>query len=253
MILRTDAFVLRSMKYGETSRIVTLFTREKGKIAVIAKGARLTKSRFGATLEPMAHIQAVFYYKPTRTLHTLSETAHLSRFPQVRADLDHLALGFRMIELVYALLPEEEPSAPTFNLLLTILSALDRAESNAANLLPYFQLQLARILGFAPAIDRVAVEAIPEEGGVLALNTGAVGPADLAQPTTLRRASRTALRAFATCARASLSAVLHTRIPPDALRELDRLVTDFMQYHVQEAYPVRSSRVLDQILPSSAT
>lgn len=249
MILRTDAFVLRSMKYGETSRIVTLFTREKGKIAVIAKGARLTKSRFGATLEPMAHIQAVFYYKPTRTLHTLSETSHLSRFPQVRADLDRLALGFRMIELVYALLPEEEPSAPTFNLLLTILSALDRAEANAANLLPYFQLQLARILGFAPAIDRAAVEAIPDDGGVLALNSGAVGPSDLAQPT-LRRGSRTALRAFATCARASLSAVLHTRIPPDALRELDRLVTDFMQYHVEDAYPVRSSRVLDQILPS---
>ena len=66
------------MAFRESSQIVTLFTREKGKITALARGSRKPKSQFGATLQPMAHIQAIFYYKTTRDLQTLSETAHLT-------------------------------------------------------------------------------------------------------------------------------------------------------------------------------
>ena len=67
-IVHSDAIVLRSIDYGETSRIVTLFTRERGKIGVMAKGARANRSRFGSTLEPLSHINVVLYYKPGRDL-----------------------------------------------------------------------------------------------------------------------------------------------------------------------------------------
>lgn len=68
MIIRTDAVVLRGMDYGETSRILTLFTRRHGIIGAIAKGVRRPGSRFGSTLQPLSVIQAVYYYKAERDL-----------------------------------------------------------------------------------------------------------------------------------------------------------------------------------------
>ena len=58
-VVHTEAIVLRTIDYSETSRIVTLFTRELGKTGIMAKGARAAKSRFGSTLQPMNRIAAV--------------------------------------------------------------------------------------------------------------------------------------------------------------------------------------------------
>ena len=93
MIIRTEAIVLRKMEYRETSQIVTLFTREKGKMAVLAKGARLLKSRFGSSLQPMSYTQVVFYHKPTRGLQTLSESAHVQPFHRISRDLEKSPSG----------------------------------------------------------------------------------------------------------------------------------------------------------------
>jgi DNA repair protein RecO (recombination protein O) len=250
MIIRTDALVLRSMKYGETSRIVTLFTREKGKIAVMAKGARLTKSRFGSTLQPLSYTQVVFYYKPTRDLQTLSESSHVEVFHDLGRDLEKIALGLRMGELVYALLQAEDQHPMVFKLLLDTLRRLNEAPVRAANLLPYFQLRLAAILGFSPHLDREQVEAVGEEGGLLALDSGAVLPRDVV-PHAARRASRAALRAFAICARADVDTVLRMRATPEVQRELEALVAEYLRYHVEDAYPTRSDDVLAQLRRSA--
>lgn len=246
MIIRTEAVVLRSMEYGETSQIVTLFTRAKGKIAVMARGARRTKSRFGSALQPLSYTQVVFYYKPTRTLQTLSESAHLQPFHRTSRDLEKITIGLRLVELVNALMQEEEPSPMLFNLLLQALHALDAAEERAANVLPYFQLRMARALGFAPAIEREAVQELPPEGGLLLLSSGAVA-VGTPQASAFRRASRAALRAFAICARADLDVVMRMRLEPEVRQELDALTEDFLRHHVQEAYPVRSSKVIGQM------
>ena len=174
MIIRTEAIVLRVMKYRETSQIVTLFTREKGKMAVMAKGARLLKSRFGSSLQPMSYTQVVFYHKPTRGIQTLSESAHVQFFHGISRNLEKISIGLRIVELIYALMPEEEQNPQVFNLLVEVLGRLDEAEAHAINLLPYFQMRLGTVLGFAPDIDRDMVQHLPDEGGVLALDTGAI-------------------------------------------------------------------------------
>lgn len=245
MILRTDAFVLRGLDYGETSRIVTLFTRERGKVAVMAKGARHAKSRFGSTLQPLSRVQAVFYHKPNRTLHTLSECSHVRRYPGISADLQKLGLGLRMVELVNALMQDEEAAPRLFALLETAFDRLDAAGDRAANVLPYFQLRMAALLGFAPVVDRDAVETLPDEGGLLALDTGTIRP--LHAGGAGLRASRAALRAFAVFARADVDVVLRMRLDPTRRRAVEGLVEAFMRYHVEEAYPTRSESVLSRM------
>ncbi len=247
MIIRTEAIVLRAMNYRETSQIVTLFTREKGKMAVLAKGARLLKSRFGSSLQPMSYTQVVFYHKPTRGLQTLSESAHVQPFHRISRDLEKISIGFRIVELVYALMEEEQQHPQVFNLLVEILGRLDEADVHAINLLPYFQMRLATVLGFAPDIDRERVEHLPDEGGVLTLDTGAILLPD-ATPRAARRAARTALRAFAILARADLDTVMRMRLDADTRREVNALVEDFLHYHVEDAYPSRSDKIIGQLL-----
>lgn len=249
MIVRTEAVVLRSIDYGETSQIVTLFTREKGRLAVMAKGARRTKSPFGSSLQPMAHTQVVFYYRETRGLQTLSESAHLRPLLGLRRSLEKITLGLRLVELVYALTEEEDPQPSLSNLLAGSLHALDAADAHAANVLPYFQLRLAGVLGFAPAFEKHDVEALPEAGGVLTLGSGDLYPAGEA-PAAGRQASRAALRAFAVFARADLADVMRMRVSPAHRREVQALTDDYLRYHVQDAFPDRSAKVTAHLVGS---
>ena len=259
-IIRTEAVVLRSLDYGETSQIVTLFTREKGKLGVMAKGARRPKSSFGATLQPMAYTQVVFYYKPTRTLQTLSESSHVESFHRLRRDLTSITMGLRIVELVDALMEEEDPQPEAFALLVRVLRRLNAREARATNLWPYAQLRLAQILGVAPAVERERVEAVTGDEGVLSLVDGGVYPdtgrdraPDTAVPEEPRRASRAALRAYAICARADLDTVMRLDMTPPVQREVEALVRDFLRYQFDDAYPDRSRSVIAQLENTSAS
>ena len=244
-IIRTEAVVLRSLDYGETSQIVTLLTRGRGKIGVMAKGARRTKSQFGSTLQPMAYTQVVFYYKPTRDLQILSESSHVDSFHQLRGDLESITIGLRIVEIVDALVEEENPQPNAFALTVRALRRLNQTEERAANLWPFVQLRLARLLGIAPAIERTNVEAVEEEG-LLSRANGGVYPAE-ATPEAPRRASRAALRAYAIFARADLDTVMRMELVPEVRREVEELVRDFLRYHVEEAYPERGQEVIAQL------
>jgi len=250
-IIRTEAVVLRSLDYGETSQIVTLFTREKGKLGVMAKGARRPKSSFGATLQPMAYTQVVFYYKPTRTLQTLSESSHVESFHRLRRNLTSITVGLRIVELVDALMEEEDPQPDAFALLVRVLRRLNAREARATNLWPYAQLRLAQILGVAPAVERKRVEAVTGEEGLLSLVDGGVYP-DTAAPEEPRLASREALRAYAICARADLDTVMRLDMTPSVRREVEALVRDFLRYQFDDAYPDRSQSVIAQLENASS-
>ncbi len=250
-IIRTEAVVLRAIEYGETSQIVTLFTRAKGLMTVMARGARRTDSSFGASLQPMAYTQVVFYYKPTRNLQTLSESAHVESFHDLRRSLEKITLGLRIVELVYALLEEEDAHPNVFNLTIDALRTLNDAATRAANVWPYFQLGLARRLGLAPSIQRDDLTRLPGEGGLLALESGTLLPPH-AQPKAGRRASRSALRAFAIFACADLDDVMRMRLDASLRREVEALIEAYMHYQFEEAYPTTSRPIIGQLLDASA-
>lgn len=244
-IIRTEAVVLRSINYGETSQIVTLLTREKGKLGVMAKGARRPKSSFGATLQPMAYTQVVFYYKPTRDLQILSESSHVESFHGLRSTLASITIGLQIVELVDALLEEEDPQPDIFALTVRVLRRLNQTEKRAKNLWPYAQLRLAERLGIAPSIERATVDSVEEEG-VLSLANGGVYPSGMS-PDAPRRASRAALRAYAVFACADLDTVMRMELSSAVRQEVEGLVRDFLRYHLEEAYPSRSQEVIAQI------
>lgn len=245
-IIRTDAVVLRSTDYGETSRIVNLFTRDHGRLGVMARGARSPKSRFGATLEPMSWIQAVIHMRPGRDLQTLSEASHVEVFSNIGRSLERLSIGVRMIELTGALMHSGQANPVVLQLQVEALRLLDESGGHLANLWPFYALRLAGLLGFSPSFTREDVQGLPQQGGWLGLDAGQVQDHRPAGVQSIQ-ASRLALRAFAICTRATPEVVLHLEMDPGVRAEVNRLVDAFIEFHVEDAFPHRTSRVLGQL------
>ena len=245
-ILHTDAVVLRAMDYRETSRIATLLTHRKGRMSVLAKGARRKRSRVGSCLQPLAHIHAVVHMVSGRELHTLTEAAHVRLFGNTGASLARLGAGFRVVELVYALTYDGQEDAEIFSLLVRTLQLLDHKETPAEHVFPYFQRRLAAALGFEPQFERADVARLDQRGGMLALDTGDVLPPAPAAPA-LVASSRAALRAFAIYARADFDAIKRMRLDPLDSKAVARLIRRYFRYHTEGAYPERSDRVLRQL------
>lgn len=247
MIVRTDAVVLHAFDYGETSRIVRLLTRQHGVIGVLARGARRPTSTFGSTLQPASYVQTVYYHRPQRGLQTLKEASHVVRFKRISAELDRLTLALRVIEVARLLVEEGEAHPLLLDLVVLTLTHLDEAEENVANALPWFQLRLLSLLGFAPDVQREDVLALGDDGGRLLLQTGAVVPSSAAGAGDGPRASRAALRAFAVLARTDLSTAGRMRLAPDIRREVEALVDAYVRVHTESSFPERVRNVTDQM------
>jgi DNA repair protein RecO (recombination protein O) len=149
MIVSTDAVILRSIKYGDTSRIITAYTRSHGTTTLIAKGARGPKPRFRSAIEVMTRSQLVYYRKESRDIQMLSQADSLDNHPGLQSDPNKLMLGFAVIEFANAAIRGEEAHEEIFELLRETLSMLDRAERNPGNILLRFLVRFSAELGFA--------------------------------------------------------------------------------------------------------
>ncbi|MBI3190034.1 MAG: DNA repair protein RecO [Ignavibacteriales bacterium] len=152
-ILKTEAFVLRTIKFKESSKIVTFYTKELGRVGAIVKGARRPKSKIGASLEPMSHVQIVLYLKEGREVQTVGQCDLLHSYHHFASDLEKLSVGLSIIELVYNIAHEQEQNIPLFDLINQTLAALNESSHNSL-ILFYFEMRLAELLGFSPVFTR---------------------------------------------------------------------------------------------------
>lgn len=156
LLTKTDAVVIKSMKYRDTSKIVTFYTREFGKLKGIAKGARRSDNKFGSSLEPMSHVTLVIYKKEQRDLHLISQCDSIQSFGKIRDTIEKLFVGLSILELVDQLAHEEEENHALFSLIVECLATLDQASRNVQSLERAFQIRVAAMLGYAPALDSCA-------------------------------------------------------------------------------------------------
>lgn len=149
----SEAIILRSYSLGEADRLVSFLTRKWGRMRGVAARARSPKSRFGATLEPLSHVQLWFFERETRELVRISQTEMLDSFLDVHSDYEcGLALAV-IAEITEAVLPEREASDPAFRLVLVSAKAIQKAKRVSPSLL-YFVLWTVRLGGWLPSLER---------------------------------------------------------------------------------------------------
>ena len=135
---KTEAIILKSQKQGETTKILTCYTKAFGKIKVIAKGARTSKSRFWGNLEPLNHVVIVFYRKENRDLQFLSQVDILKSFLHIRSELGRTSLAMLACEWINLSEVGEEANVKMFNLLYETLNGLNKATKGLKNILRCF-------------------------------------------------------------------------------------------------------------------
>jgi DNA repair protein RecO (recombination protein O) len=156
--LKTEAIVLRSIRYGEADRILHLYSAQRGRVGAIAKGARRPKSRFGGRLEPFFRLDLLLHEGRGELL-TVTQASTVEGYPGLRASGAALDAGARACDAVLRLLDSAEPNPPAYNLLCRYLSLLDDPAAGRATALTTalsFRLKLALAAGFSPELASCA-------------------------------------------------------------------------------------------------
>lgn len=149
---RTAALVLRSVEVFETSSVLSLFTRELGKVAALAKGARRLKSPFQAGLDLLSVCDIVLLHKASDSLDLVTEAVLLERFDSLRHDLPALYAGYYVAELLGDLTDHHDPHPRLFDAAVVTLRHLGDPALRPARLLR-FELACLRELGHMPALE----------------------------------------------------------------------------------------------------
>jgi DNA repair protein RecO (recombination protein O) len=153
---KTEAIVLRSMRFSEADRILHLYTAGRGRIGAIAKGVRKTRSKFGARLEPLSHVELMLH-EGAGELQTITGVELLRSHHTSREDSYRLNVGLIGAEAMLRLFGEPEANERAFGALARFLDLLDDApprktQPAADPLALSFQLKLLWLAGYLPHV-----------------------------------------------------------------------------------------------------
>ncbi len=153
MIRKTVGFILRAIKFRESDLILTVLSRDYGKISLIAKAARRTESKFGAALDLLTLSELVFY--DAENLKLLKEASILEDYRAIKSDYERLTLALQSAHLVNQFVEEHHPDRAVFELVRDFWGGLGSVEHLGVAAVA-FKLKLMRALGIAPRLSSCA-------------------------------------------------------------------------------------------------
>ncbi|MFY9488568.1 MAG: DNA repair protein RecO [Solirubrobacterales bacterium] len=227
---KTEAIVLRKLRYGEADSILHLYTREQGRVGAIAKGVRRSRSRFGGRLEPFFRLELILH-EGRGDLATITSAETLDGYAQLRTRAESLDAAAKVGDFVLRLLDGRERNDPAYNLITTMLGLLDadpRAAGREVGLA--FRAKMLLASGFSPELGSCVqcgtaeglVAFSPPAGGLVCVDCRETGDFD-----------------FSSEAYVFMSGAIGAPLAeapdasPEALRQTDRAITDTLAYHAQ--------------------
>lgn len=244
MVTKTEAVVLRTVDYSESSLIVTLFTRKHGIIAVIAKGAKRPKSKFAALMVPGQVVEVVVYIKSTRNVQTLSEASYLLKLDELRIDLEKLALATTTLELINQVLHENEVNELLFAFLVRFLRWINSYDNPGRIIFPYVQLRVMEHVGIGIQLkeslsDGTSAGYMNIELGTLSRNSeGAesirltVGQFQFIRDTLVSKKQ----------------SIFEINLKKSELSDLIEYLDRYIRYHIEGVKPRKSDEIFEKIL-----
>ena len=251
MLVKTEAFVLRNRKMNESDSLLHLFSRKLGRISAVAKGARRSRSRFLAGVQPFVYSDFVLY--SGRNLYTVNHVEPLRTFYSLREDYGKLSVASYMMELAEAEINEGQKNHRLFQLLgkgLTLTSCL---ENTPHALVRSFELQFVQLAGYEPQLNHCLECSLWEDhgthwfsvrmGGVLCDKCRHMDPA--AFPLTL-----TCLRLMHTLLNRKIEETSCLRLRSDLNNELSSLMEKYLLFQL-DRHTFRTRRFLENTMDHS--
>jgi DNA repair protein RecO (recombination protein O) len=240
-VYKAEAIILRHQAVGEADRVITLFTREYGRLRTAARGVRRTTSRLAGRIEPFTHARLLL--ARGRTLDVIAQAEVIAAFAGIRADLTRSAYAAYVAELVDRFLPDRDRNESVFALLRGTLAALDQTAGEDAQVHAlWFALHLASELGYRPETESCVAcgRRVPRSPGRAAeawafspALGGALCPACRSQDAEAIGASPGILAAFEFLLRVPAERLRRLRLTRAQREEMARLVQAHLEYRLE--------------------
>lgn len=255
-IIKTEAIVIRSVDFRDTSKIVTFYTEQFGKVAGIVKGARLSKNKYGSSLQLMSYVSLIMYKKEGREVQTVSNCDLLVPLGSLSQDLDKMAVGMAVIELLDHVTQGEEQNPHLFELVKDTLIFLNDATDNFQNLLYFFEYRLVDLLGFKPLFDecvncRKPLESIREGmiyrfhiemGGIICRKCSNIGGNKFGLSYDVLRIFKTVFSSN------NIDTIVRTKVEKNTMTAIDNFLMLYLRHHVAGLGELKTNKVFSRIL-----
>ncbi|MBS1517705.1 MAG: DNA repair protein RecO [Bacteroidetes bacterium] len=149
-VLKTDVLVLKTIKFGDSSKIVTLYSKDLGKLKAIVKGARNYKSGLSGKFQPLNYLSVILYFKVNRDIQNISKAEFLNSYKNLLKDFNKLQTALKILEIINRSLPDLDPNPPLFDIVSDSFSAIDNSDSEEDLILLNFQIEFLRLSGMLP-------------------------------------------------------------------------------------------------------
>jgi len=248
---KVRAFVIRATRMTESSRVVTLFTEEFGKVKVVAKGVDRPKSKFGGTIDLFNLLEAVIYKKETSELGTLSDASVIESYPRIAADSRKFGFASAWCEILDKTSHLDHPRPATFDLTKAYFGNLSGLKSDSAGLLFWTALfKMLIIEGYAPEIEKCSNCGKADTGAaaVISLSRGGLicgkcsGGDD-----TLMKLSADSLGLLRKMASESLADIAGESFSSKAGKKAAEVILAFASYHLGLPRNLKSFKFLETL------
>ena len=251
-LFRVTAIVVRHRDLGETDQILTLLSRQRGKLGAVAKGVKRPKSKLAAATQLFCHSRLLI--AQGRNLDVVSQAEIVDSFYDLRADLTRVAYASYFAELADAVVQERQPCEPIFDLLLAALRRLaaPAPADDPEPLARVFELGLLAASGFEPewsACAHCGDQVADAPGGFSPALGGVVCRACAPRVPGLRPLGPAALQAARRFARAAPGLLPQADLPPRDRAQLRAALRSHLEYRLDRR--IRSLRFIDELSADS--
>jgi len=243
---KTPAVVLYSLDFAEWDKLVTVYTRDFGKLKGVAKGAKRSRKRFGSGLEPLTHTRLSFFEKERSSLVRLDHCEIIESYPTIHNDVLRVSYASYLGELINEMTAEREASRELFELFITFLHLLNNPLCRE-EFIRIFELRLLSLSGYQPELRRCVVchtEVSGEGSYRFSLNKGGLICSGCFKGTyDFPSLSGGTIKMLQRAQTIALDKVTRLFFSPQALEESRKVLRSFIEYHLEK--PLKSLRVLE--------
>ena len=241
-LYRDEAIVLRTQKLGEADRIITLLTREHGRIRGVAKGVRRTKSKFGARLEPGSHVDVQLY--TGRTFDTVTQVESIFNYGEALTDdYSRWTIAGAILEAAERFTSHEhEPALQEFKLVTGAMKALAENKYEPSMILDAYLLRSLAVGGYAPSLTNCSKCDAPGPHRYFSLVGGGSVCADCRPSASATPAPET-LKLMSDLINGNWESAMESELRNR--REANGLIAAYLQWHLERG--LRSLQLVERV------
>lgn len=243
-LYKTEGIVLKRTNFKESDLILTIFTRDFGKISVIAKGARRPSSKFVGHLELFSDLKIMLV--SGKNLDILSQTEVLRYFKGIRENLLKTGLAFYIAELIDKILAERQENYQIFELLRKTLFFLNK-EKTPESLIYFFEVKLFELSGFGPEFLNCLIcsSSIKNESNYFSFEGGFVCPKCAKKSRRKIKISREAVKLLRVLKKSNFELISKLKVKEEVLIEVRKILNLFSESIIEKK--LKSKKFLKEV------